>query len=260
MLERLRDPGKLAAFVASVVSQAKRSGNFMPIRYSTAEILEPGGHMLLNERMRGISATPPARLTGRLWLDPGSDARGFDWHPAEGYRDNPVRWRWSGPNPHPRLRIPVATKARVRFTVHIATFGSETGRESPAIFVNENPVASELVFNSETGSYLLTFVAPLRVDRASVVEFRTGDNLQTSSLESRLTDKRFRGFCLLGTGLEFASMQPKLGNWTEANLALRDWALSQREEAIFALAAIRESRTWRYSALLRAVRAMIRGR
>ena len=240
MLERLQNPEIVRRFVDSTVEQARRAGRFMHLRYSTAEVLEPGGAMRRNEVTRGIAELPLVPLGERAWMAPGQDSRGLDWLPAESYGANQNHWRWSGPSASPRLRIPVTAAVDARFVVHIGDFASDTIRDSLSVQVDRSPAESTLTWWPESASFRLTFVAPLHENRETVLEFRH-------------PPEGGRGFCLLGIGLEPESVDPA-HEWPEADRSVRDRALAQRDEAIADLALVVESRTWRLSERLRSLR------
>jgi hypothetical protein len=258
MLERMRDPVGLAAFVEDVVRGAKRRGGYMHLRYAPEADTKPGTVLKRNEHSRGIAAMPVVALSDRVWLGVGEEARGADWYLAESYGDNPARWRWSGPSIHPRLRLPVTTQGAARIAVHVAAFASDTARDSLAVLVNQKSVPFELIRQPDTDSWVVEFVADLDAVHESVVEFRMDAGSADTNAESPLHDLRPRGFCLLGTGLQPESTTP-FEHWTEVDLPVRDFALAGRDAATSALSTVLRSRTWRYSAWFRGVRRRLRG-
>jgi len=215
--------------------------------------------MRRNEQSRGITAVPTQKLSDRVWLAPGTEVRGLDWYPAESYRNDSAQWRWSGPNTNPRLRIPVVADTDARFDVHIAAFSAAEVRDSLTVLFNQNSVPFELHHESTGDSYVLRFVAPLSADHESVIEFPMTANSTAAMAESPLADRRQRGLCLLGIGIQPASAAPH-PHWSEADLALRDFAFAGRDQAVAELATILRSRTWRYSAGIRALRRRVRRR
>jgi hypothetical protein len=129
-------------------------------------------------------------------------------------------------------------------------------RESLTVSVNGGSVEFEVVYAPETDSYRLGFVAPLRPERESVIEFRMTESWNGVRSVSPLAHNRQLGLCLIGFSIELATAE-NAHEWSEVDLALRDRALVQRDEAASALATVLTSRTWRYSAGIRALRRRV---
>jgi glycosyltransferase involved in cell wall biosynthesis len=261
MLARIARPSDLDSYIAVIVEQAKADGKFMVSRYANPTS-DRGEVLRRNEQTRGISSSSLPTLGRGLWLPPGDDARAFDWYPGRAYEGNPVRWRWSGPNPHPRILVAVVSDRSVDYFVHIAAFDSARTAESLRVLVNQRPVHAQLTYAVDSDHFVLTFSAPLRPDRASVLELQMDDDLASDDQPSNPDDEpRSPGLCLLGIEVVPTS-SPRPDTHRELlalaqrdlALALRDQTRAQRDQARADLRLISESRTWRYTSRLRELR------
>jgi hypothetical protein len=116
----------------------------------------------------------------------------------------------------------------VRFAVHIWGFATPELLKPIDVLVNQKPVVSTLAWATGSDSYVLSFVAPLLKSRATVVEFRL-----PSVPVADFAGTDARGFCLLGTEIQLASVEPAEAVPSEVVVAMADMSMAAGSDVAF---------------------------
>jgi hypothetical protein len=194
VLQRMQDAPAFAAFIAESVAASIAHGGYMaPVTGGLSQSL-PMDRIVKNEIVRGISLPDTQPLRGQVWIEVGSDNRGFDWHAPESH--DGMTWRWTGPSHRPRVLLPFFDEGDVNVIVHVARFATEDIRRSLVIVVDGNEVDARTMQSEDR--FIIHFVTRLRSDAPSVLEFRMNRTASASEIDPHTMDQRRLGLCLLG--------------------------------------------------------------
>lgn len=223
MLELMSRPGDLDAFIAEHVELAKRTGGYLAIRHAQEHEYAPGQLLSRNEGARGIVLSAVQSIPGSVWIPPGDDWRGFDWHGLE--MRGSVAIRWSGPSARPRLAVPFTDDEPVHVAVHLAAVPADETLRTLAVRLNRQPVDFSLDLETGDGGAAIRFTAVMPAARPAVIEFDAAPSVESGAARDGC------GIALRGIELETAAARRSRYREGETPGPSAAYALVQRDEA-----------------------------
>jgi glycosyltransferase involved in cell wall biosynthesis len=170
-------------WVARLVEDAKRTGQFMQRLHQDFSKFENGELARRNRLNKGLQRTPLRPLLSRTVIAPADDPRALDWYRMERDRN----YRWSGPNPRPKIMIPY-TGGGANIAIEVVAMLPETDLGAVAVFVEDREV--DCAVEAGAGGGWLRFRAPLKPSDCTVLELHTPAMARPAELLGRRNNRK----------------------------------------------------------------------